>query len=351
MIELSDVAIGQAAGLATSALWTVTSILFTAASKRLGPTAVNAIRLAFAIILLGGTYRILSGQWWPDLITEQVLYLALSGLIGLSIGDQALFTAFVDVGPRIAMLLMTTAPLFAAFFGWIALGETLGVVAWVGVLMTVGGVAWVVFERPKTAIGQHPPNRTRGIVLGIVAAACQAAGLMLSKVGIGHGLLDADQHLSPQAATFIRMTFAGLGMIPMLFLMRHLNVRSKRIKSEQHVTAHGSRTPEPVLQDKQNAIVRRGRTRQAGLLFCMFGTIFGPFLGVWMSLVAADYVSVGIAQTLTSLPPVLLLPVAYFLYNEHISWRAIVGAILAVGGVAMLCFEAELNARILQIIN
>ncbi len=96
--------------------------------------------------MLGVTHRVLSGAWVPDVVGRQVLYLAVSGIVGLSIGDQALFAAFVYIGPRLAMLIMTTAPLFAAFFGWLALGETLSPIAWLGVGLTIGGVAWVVLE-------------------------------------------------------------------------------------------------------------------------------------------------------------------------------------------------------------
>ena len=71
-------------------------------------------------------------------------------MVGLAIGDQALIVSFVLVGPRIATLIMATSPLFAALFGWIALGETFGVIAWVGVLTTLGGVAWVVSDRPAS---------------------------------------------------------------------------------------------------------------------------------------------------------------------------------------------------------
>jgi drug/metabolite transporter (DMT)-like permease len=45
---------------------------------------------------------------------------------------------------------------------------------------------------------------------------------------------------------------------------------------------------------------------------------------------------VGVAQTLMALPPVLILPLARVIYKEHISVRAVLGAGVAVGGVALL---------------
>ena len=66
------------------------------------------------------------------------------------------------------------------------------------------------------------------------------------------------------------------------------------------------------------------------------GAIAGPFLGVWMSLVAADRAPVGVAQTLCSLTPVFILPVLMLLHKERISARAALGAAVAVLGTALL---------------
>ncbi len=141
-----DVYIGPAAGVATSILWTATSLLFTAAGRRIGATLVNAVRIALAIVLLGVTHRFLQGVWIPDAVSRQVVLLGLSGILGLTIGDQALFVSFMDIGPRLAVLIMTTSPLIAAVLGWLVLGESLGWLACVGIMVTLGGVAWVVLE-------------------------------------------------------------------------------------------------------------------------------------------------------------------------------------------------------------
>ncbi|MFH1747065.1 MAG: DMT family transporter [Planctomycetota bacterium] len=306
--------LGHAAGLATSVLWTGTSLFFTAAGRRLGPTTVNALRILMAILLLGLTHWVTEDRWIPDALPRQVLFLALSGMIGLALGDQALFTAFVYIGPRLSMLIMTTAPLFAALFGWLRLGEELGPSAWLGIALVVGGVAWVVLERPVQNHGVVNSLRIRGIVLAFIAAACQAGGLLLSKEGLGHGWLPEGEHMNPQAATLLRMSFAGVGMVPII---------AWRLWRERRAHAIGEyRQPR--------------RSWRIGLLLTAGGAVFGPFLGVWMSLEAADKVPLGVAQTLCSLPPVLILPVARLVYHEHISARAVAGALLAVGGVALL---------------
>ena len=37
-----------------------------------------------------------------------------------------------------------------------------------------------------------------------------------------------------------------------------------------------------------------------------------------------------------ALPPVLILPISYFVFKEKIGWQAIFGTILAIAGVAVL---------------
>jgi drug/metabolite transporter (DMT)-like permease len=318
--QIPDAAIGSAAGIATSVLWTGTSLLFTAAAKRLGALVVNTARICMAVVLLGITHRLLTGDWLPDVNSRQVLYLGLSGLVGLAIGDQALFTAFVDIGPRLAMLVMTSAPLFAALFGWAQLGEKPAPLDWLGIAITLIGIAWVIAERPRMVgqppgvTGMMPTRRGRGLTLAFIGAACQAGGFLLSKVGMGHGWLPRAEHVDPQTASLVRMFFAALCMTPILLL-------------------HGVRG-----RTRQAGMARRAHSNvAAALLFTLGGATVGPFLGMWMSLVAGDHIPLGVAQTLLSLPPVFILPFAYWIHKEHIGFRAVAGAVLAVAGVAILC--------------
>jgi drug/metabolite transporter (DMT)-like permease len=139
---------------------------------------------------------------------------------------------------------------------------------------------------------------------------------MLSKWGMGHGWLPDEQRLEPQAAAFVRMSCAALGMIPIVLAWR---VREKRRAAA--------------------GVPALARRATSGAVFTVLGAIFGPVTGVWLSLVAADRVPVGVAQTLLSLTPMFILPYAVLVEREHISARAVVGAIVAVAGVAVLFLE------------
>lgn len=307
-----DAHIGYLAGLTTSVCWTASSLLFNAASRRAGVLRVNVLRMVAAAFLLALAHRALSGHWLPLMQTKQVAMLALSGLLGLTLGDQALLMAFLRIGPRISLLLMTTAPLFAAILGWVALGEALSLRALAGIALTLSGVAWVISERRESTLYKREERRL-GVALAVIAAACQACGLLLSKQAIGHGWLAADQRMRPDAAALTRMVFAAVaGIVIMAF-------------------ARGSRSG----ATKQDTAALR-----TGYGFALCGAVAGPFIGMWMSLVASDRAPLGVAQTLCSLPPILILPFTAVLYGDRITARSIAGAVVAVVGTALLFGQA-----------
>ena len=201
---------GELAALTTAICWSFTAIFFSESGRRIGSFRVNSIRLVFAagiycIILLATT-----GQLFPgDINRTQVLWLALSGLIGLVIGDGCGFKALVMIGPRVTTLLWATAPIMATVIAWVFLHERLHLVHLIGILITVCGVFWVVAERrykDSNHFGlhaEHPDSGTllKGILLGLAAALGQAAGLVLSK----HAMLNCGGTIDALPASFIRM--------------------------------------------------------------------------------------------------------------------------------------------------
>ena len=292
---------GEIAALATAACWTVTSLAFESAGRRVGSLPVNIIRLALALVLLTAFGAVARGRPLPvDAGARAWLWLGLSGLVGFSVGDLCLFRAFVLMGARLAMLFMSLVPPLVALIGWAVLGERLGTADVLGLILTVGGVTWVVSERGPRDGGSVPGRRPRiaGVLLGLGAAAGQAVGLVLSKYGMG------DYH--PFAATQIRV-IAGLAGFALLFTTLGWWPRVW--------AALGDR-------------VAMARTA--------LGAVFGPFLGVSLSLLAVQRTQAGVASAIMSIVPVLIILPSVLLFRERVTARAVMGAALAVGGVAVL---------------
>jgi drug/metabolite transporter (DMT)-like permease len=291
--------IGELAALATAFCWTIGSLAFEAAGKRIGSLTANLIRLVLAFVFLAGYGWFVRGLPVPsDATAHMWLWLSLSGFVGFFIGDMALFEAFVRIGPRVSMLMMALAPPFTAIIGWLVLGEQLTLQDWAGMIVTVTGICLVVWERPGASAPVTRPVTRFGLFLGLVAAAGQAIGLVLSKLGMNG--YDAF------AATQIRV-IAGTLAYATLFLF--INWWPRVFASFRH---------------------------RSGLGFTALGAFVGPFVGVGLSLVAVKHVAAGVAATIISIVPVLIIPFVIVIHHEHVSWRATLGALVAVTGVGMI---------------
>ena len=187
----------------------------------------------------------------------------------------------------------------AAIFSAAYLGDALEPRHWLGMATTVVGVAWVVLERPNGA--SWPCSAVewkRGIALAVVAAVACAAGIVLSKQGLG----DYDAG----AATFIRILGGIAGYVILVTLLRQWNVMA--------------------------AAARQG----PAMRIVLFGSFVGPFLGVVLAQIALRHCHAGVAATIFSTTPVLILPFAVLLHGEKLTVRAAAGAAISVAGVALL---------------
>lgn len=295
---------GEIAGLLTAVFWTVTSMAFESAGKKVGSLAVNLIRLVMAFFFIGIYSWFARGFFFPtDATLFQWQWLALSGLVGFVIGDLLLFQAFVVVGARISMLMMSLAPPFAAFVGWLMLGEVLTPKSWLGMAITMAGIVIVILKREKTELNGSIVRKLKsnyslpGILLALGGALGQAAGLVLSKKGMGS--YDAF------SASQIRV-LTGIAGFSILFIFM------KRWPRVWAALKHGSAMKRITL-----------------------GAFFGPFLGVSFSLLAVQHTETGIAATLMAIVPVLIILPAVIIFKEKVNWKEILGAVVTVGGVAL----------------
>jgi drug/metabolite transporter (DMT)-like permease len=291
---------GEVAALGTSILWSFTSVLFTVAGRRVGSAIVNRTRLVIAVVFVALTHFILQGRLIPqDINTERVFWLSVSGVIGLVLGDASLFQAFVMVGPRISMLMMALAPVMSTVLAWIFLGEVLDSLDLLAVFITVAGIAWVVWESNDKLEKVARKDFLIGILFGIGGALGQAIGLITSKLGMEGGF-------PPLSAVLIRLFIGMLAIWIMTFFQRKVQSTLKALKD------------------------------QKALLTIIAASFVGPYLGVWLSLIAIDLAQVGIASTLMSLSPLLLIPLAKWFFDEQVSARVIFGTIAALIGVTMI---------------
>ena len=292
--------LGEIAALLASVLFTFTAIVSAQASRLVGAQITNRVRLIIALIFLIIINLILFGQPLPvGAGIERWLWLGLSGVIGLALGDMFLFRTYEHIGPQLGQLLFSLAPVISALLAWLLFSETLRLGQIAGIALTLAGIAWVVTTRPSEN-SNRPLVSGRGVVFGLLAATGQAVGLVLSKQG-----LTGDFPVF--AGNAIRMLAAMVVFWLMTFAQRQ-----------------GRETI---------AVARHNRT---AVRLIAIGAFIGPVLGVAASLLAVQHAEIGVASTLIALPPVFLLPISYFVYKERFGWQTVAGTLVAMSGVALL---------------
>lgn len=300
--------LGESAAVIVAVLWTANSILFTAAGKRIGAIGVNAFRIVLAVLLLGITHIIILGTLIPAANSSQWLWMGVSGIVGLGIGDFALFAAFVKIGPRRSLLLMALAPVCSVIAGYLMLNESLGFWSILGITITLLGIVIVVFEKKeedkvRTYMGGQ---KLWGIILGIIGAVGQGVGLVFSKYGMINAADDPSRPLDSLSATLIRMAIGAV----FVWIC--------------------------VIAAGKFSEIRKSFSDTRALKLTSGGAFVGPFLGVWFSMIAVTYAQVGVAMTLMALTPVFIIPVVWILYKEKTNPKGILGAVIAVVGVSII---------------
>ncbi len=305
--------LGEIISLLVAVLWTATALFADQASHRIGAMSTNFYRMVFSAILLACLLWIVIGHPYPAFADGKTwLWMGLSALVGYVFGDYCLFNSYIVIGARFGQLFMTLAPPFAAIAGWALLGETLSWKSWLAMAVTLTGIAISILNRSGADHHLRLKLPLKGVLLGIGAGLGQGVGLVLSKIGMQHyaAALPADAPAAfdwamPFASTMIRSLTGMVGFFVLMALMRKL--------------------PE----------LRAAMKNGAGMKYTGLTTLFGPFIGVSLSLMAVQYARAGIASTLMALTPVLILFPYALIYKQKITPKEILGVIISMTGVAL----------------
>jgi len=246
------------------------------------------------------------GSLIPHASSGQWMWIGISGIVGLGIGDTGLFAGYVTIGPRRTVLLQASAPIITLFAAYFILGETISPLATLGIAITLLGIYVVLAEEEEEESETKPLAKNRkawGILFGLISATGQGLGAVLSKKGM---YFNTTVPVNPVSTALIRMLFAGA----FVWIAALVAGRLPAIRQ--------------AAKDKQ------------GIKYTAAGAVVGPFIGMTLSMVALAYTQAGIAQTLMSLMPIFIIPVLWIVYKEKTNSRGIIGAIVAIIGVAII---------------
>lgn len=264
--------------------------------KVFAPLLLNWLKGVMALGMFVLTLA-LRGESWPVLSWETWLGLALSGVLGIGIGDTAFFAALNSLGVQRTLLMDTLSPVLVTLVAWLVLGEGVRPLQLGGIGLTVTGVALVVTERPVTVRERF--HLWPGLAWGLLFSLSQALGVVLSRWAL------AASPVTPLWSTTVRLA-AGVAVLS-------LGVRR------------------PVCARGWWAI----RKRPAWLL-SIGGTAFlSTYAGIWLQQTALKWAPAGIVQTLSSTSPLFALLLAW-VWGERVSYRSWLGVALAISGCAWL---------------
>ena len=293
-----DLSVFLALGAALS--WTMAALVSHRPATELGSLHFNRVRMIAATVIMGAillmtgrSFDIPSALWWPIL---------LSAVAGIVFGDFFLFAAMRRLGPRRSNILFATNAIFAALLGWLYLGETVDLKAGIAILLGFSGVSLAVLYGKRRDLlhqwEQVTPPLWIGVVLGLLAAICQAFGVVFVRPVMAAG---AD----PVAVTLARTLVAA-----MVFWATFPLDRSRR---GLPIFPHG---------------------RVLGLT--VLNGLFGLGIGAAMLMAALEFGSVATVTILSSTTPVMILPFIWLRTGRMPPVAAWCGAVLVVICTALI---------------
>ena len=291
--------IGEIAALITAICWALNGIAFESAGKKIGSLSLSYIRLYIAFILLCITAYFMRGIALPlDADLNNWIWLSISGVIGFVLGDIFLFQAYIEIGSRISLLIMSAAPPLTALISFFILGERISALGLLGIFITMIGIGLVILSKNQVGNKVEFNRPVKGLIYASIGALGQALGLIFSKKGMGT--------YDPLAATQIRIIAAGI-------VLTLLITKNKK-------------WPE-ILESMKN---------KSAMPALVAGSIFGPFVGVAFSLLAVKYTATGIVSSISSISPILVIPASIYIFKEKVTPKEILGAVVSIAGVILL---------------
>jgi drug/metabolite transporter (DMT)-like permease len=292
---------GEILSLTAALLWSISLTIFTKFGQNIPSHTLNLFKNLFALSSIIVAISFSNPEWVFD---RYIWYeLGLSGIIGLSLGDTALFAALKRLGAQITAATQCLAPPISAFIAVVFLNENLTPREWTGLLITITSVASVIFFKKGDNSSQKQVRNVvvAGAIAAIFSAICQGTSIVLQR----HAMQSIDVLLG-----------TGIRIAPALIVLTIINFKKNSNK------------------DGLKLIFRDSKA----LIYLSAASFMGTFLGLICQSYGTKYTKAAIAAALTSTYPLWIIPLAAIFLNEKISKSSVIGTFCAVGGIILLTF-------------
>ncbi len=298
--------IGEVAAIGAAIVWACATWIYGQFGHRFSAMQLNIIKGFVASVMMLIVMPLIPMPEF-ELSANHFWILAISGIIGIAIGDSAYFAALKRIGANKTLLLESLAPPLSGVLALMFLGAALTLQSWLGVVITTLAVTFVVFQ-PSNSVSDDSTNQAQwiGIGYGLVASVCQASGVVISH----YALVSGD--IPPILGALIRLT---IGVLAVMMII-------------------------PFVERKPYSSIKRDLWDMTKLdkLWLLSAIFVGTFLALWLQQIALKNANPAIAQTLIATSPVFIL-VIYALKGEKVSKQSLIGTLAAVGGISLFFYQ------------
>ncbi|NOI74055.1 DMT family transporter [Vibrio coralliilyticus] len=288
---------GEIAALSAAVVWALATWIYSQFSHHFSAMQLNIVKGVAASGMM------LVVMPWIEMPTMAIsathlAILAVSGIIGIAVGDSAYFASLKRIGANKTLLLESLAPPLSGVLALVALGSVLPLQSWLGVLLTTLAVTFVIFQ--PDASGQQ--TNWSGVGFGLLASVCQASGVVISHYALVAG------DLPPLLGALIRLSVGVLAVAMVIVLFEQKPFSSMR----KHL----------------------GQLTKSAFLWLLGAIFVGTFLALWLQQIALKHANPAIAQTLIATSPLFMLFI-YMVKGEKVTAKSIIGTLAAVGGISL----------------
>ena len=286
--------------LAAALSWAIASLISVDIARSLGGIAFNRIRLIIVTIMLVIYAFFTNG--WSSININLLPAIIISGFIGVFLGDTLLFLALKTIGPRRNNILFALAAPFTVILNIFVLNKSMTIYEILGCLIVfIGVIIAIIYGTSKS--NEHRWEKIEGsikigIIFGILAALCQAIGIIIMKPIL-------DQQADPIASAAIRTGVSAIAL-GITYFFPHQIFRNKT-------------------KMNMNLIIK---TTVSGFM--------GMALGMSLLLFALQKGDAGIVATLSSTSPIMILFLIWFLTKKVPIFGAWIGSIIAIIGAGLI---------------
>lgn len=292
---------------------------FTDAARKWGPVAINHFRLIVAFIVLSIVVMAVDKKSLVTLFSfpsvTEYIYLCSSGIIGLVVGDYFGFHCLAILGAKHYSILNTIAPGAALGFSFVMIGESLNFIGITGMVITIGGMIWFIQVSDTKEIEAHQvheyKNISKGVLFGVLSGLCQGLQMTLAKKAIA-----GESSLTAIHATWIRV----LGATVAYFIFTFITGKFRE------------RVIIPIKKEKST------------MLKAALASIFGLVLSIVLVMWSLSLCKVAVTETIVSLAPIIVMPMAYILYKEKMTAKTFLAGLVSIFGVYVLIWRDDIAA-------